>query len=283
MNISIVMITHNRLDYTKKAIARLLEDSSEEFELYLWDNASTDGTREYLKDGLQDPRIVEIVLNQENVGPMGALNYAWSKTKAELVGKVDNDCLVTPGWTRVLAKAHKDIENLGAIACWHYPLEDFDEKAARKAGKIQTFGSHQILRSPFVCGTGFMMKRKTFEKYGSWRIGPNVATTYYYKKMALGGLINGWYFPFVLQEHMDDPKSAHCMLTDDESIRKMRNVTFVLRENDIKSMKGRWIRRKWILKSLNSGPWDVKYYVGWRKTLRNIRRRIDYFIWSIQS
>lgn len=283
MNVCILVVTHNRLEYTRKTIARLLEDPNEEFELYLWDNASTDGTHEYLKDELKDPRIVETVLSEENVGQTGAMNYAWSKTKAELVGKLDNDCLVTPGWTRILARAHKDIERLGAVACWHYPLDEFDEKTARKAGKIQTFGRHQILRSPFVGGTGFIMKRKTFEKYGLWRVGCHVGTTSYYIKMALGGEINGWYFPFVLQEHMDDPKSAHCMVTDDESVQKMHDVTFVLRENNIRSMKGRWIRRKFILKSLNSGPWDAKYYVGWRKKLRGIKRRMDNFIWSVQS
>ena len=34
-----------------------------------------------------------------------AMNRVRSKTKAELVGKLDNDCLVTPGWTRTLAWA----------------------------------------------------------------------------------------------------------------------------------------------------------------------------------
>lgn len=58
MGIAIVVVTYNRLEYTRKTIARLLEDPNEEFELYLWDNASTDGTREYLKDGVKDPRIV---------------------------------------------------------------------------------------------------------------------------------------------------------------------------------------------------------------------------------
>jgi glycosyltransferase involved in cell wall biosynthesis len=283
MNVCLVLVTHNRLGYTKKTIDRLLEDPSEEFELYIWDNASTDGTRDYLRDELKDPRIVETVLSDENVGPLGAMNYAWSKTKADLVGKLDNDCLLTPGWTRILAKAHEDIENLGAIACWHYPLDEFDEKAARKVGKIQSFGNYQVLRSPFVCGTGFLMKRKTFEQYGPWMAGPNVGTTYYYKKMAIGGWINGWYFPFVLQEHMDDPKSSHCILTDDESIQKMHDVTFVLRKNNIKSMKDRWMRRKFILRNLNSGPWEVKYYMGWRRKLRGIQRRMHYLIWRIQN
>ena len=51
MGIDLVFITYNRLDYTKKSLASILADPTEEFNLYIWDNASTDGTREYLKDG----------------------------------------------------------------------------------------------------------------------------------------------------------------------------------------------------------------------------------------
>jgi glycosyltransferase involved in cell wall biosynthesis len=273
MNITIVVVTHNRLEYTKKTIERLLSDK-EDFDLYIWDNASTDKTPEYLKDGLSDPRIQEVILSKENVGQTGAMNYVWSKTKAELVGKLDNDCLVTPGWTRTFAQAHKDIEKLGAVACWHYPLDEFDEKVARKAGKIQRFGKHQILRHPYVCGSGFMMKREAYQKYGPWKPGPDVGTTSYFLKMALGGEINGWYYPLVLQEHMDDPRSEHSLVTDDDSVRKMYSTTYTLRTQKIKDMKTRWARRPYVLKILNSAPWEVKYYAGWRGKIRNLRERI---------
>lgn len=153
MNVAIVLVTHNRLVYTRKSISRLLKDTNEEFDLYLWDNASTDGTREYLKNEVNDPRIVETVLSKENVGQAGAMNYVWSKTKAELVGKLDNDCLVTPGWTRTFAEAHRDIPELGAVACWHFFPDDFDYALAEH--KIQAFNGHQIFRHPWVCGSGF--------------------------------------------------------------------------------------------------------------------------------
>ena len=145
MNIAIVVVTHNRLEYTKKTFKRLLEDPTEGFDLYLWDNASTDGTPEYLKDAVQDPRVVDAILSKENVGQTGAMNYVWSKTKAELVGKLDNDCLVTPGWTRILAKAHRDIVRLGAVACWHYPLDEFNENAAVSTGRYTRSSSSCVL------------------------------------------------------------------------------------------------------------------------------------------
>ena len=273
MSIAIVVITHNRLDYTRKTIPRLLEDPKEEFELYIWDNASKDETPEYIKS-ISDPRIVETIVSKENVGQTGAMNYVWNKTKAKLVGKLDNDCLVTPGWTRILSQAHMDIESLGAVACWHYPFDEFDESAARKVGKIQTFGKHQIFRHPWVCGSGFIMKKKTFLKYGQWKKGSDVGTTYYFLNMALAGEINGWYYPLVLQEHMDDPRSKHSLVTDNESLRKMYDVTFTLRVHKILNIESRWSRRPLVLRNLNSEPWKAKYYVGWRGKLWRIKHRI---------
>jgi len=61
------------LEYTRLALASLLADAAEEFSLTLWDNGSTDGTRDYLRDGVKDPRIVETVLSEENVGQTGAI------------------------------------------------------------------------------------------------------------------------------------------------------------------------------------------------------------------
>lgn len=280
MDIAIVLVTHNRLEYTRKTIDRLLEHPNEEFDLYLWDNASTDGTREYLKDAIKDSRIVDVILSKENVGQTGAMNYVWSKAKTELVGKLDNDCLVTPGWTSILAKAHRDIVRLGTVACWHYPLDEFDDNAARRVGKIQSFDGHQIFRHPWVCGSGFIMKRRTYEQYGPWKNGCHVGTTYYFLKMALGGEINGWYYPLVLQEHMDDPKSKHCLVTDDASVRKMCDTTYVLREHNIKNMQERWERRKMVLRNLNRDPWEARYYGGWRSMPRRIRTKAKKIIWG---
>jgi GT2 family glycosyltransferase len=270
MNIAIVVVTHNRFDYTEKTIERLLS-STEEFDIYLWDNASKDETPEYL-NSMKDPRIVEIILSKENVGQTGAMNYVWSKTKAELVGKVDNDCLPAPNWTEILAQAHQDISNLGAVACWHFRAEDFDYELAKH--KIQRFGKHQIFRHPWVGGTGFLLKRKTFLEIGSWDEGPDVGTTHYFLKMALAGYINGWYYPLIYQEHMDDPVSEYSVLKDDAAIEKMYDITYTLRTHSIKTMKERLQWRKIVLRNLLCGPWEAKYYFGWRGKLRRIKRKL---------
>jgi GT2 family glycosyltransferase len=97
MTIDSVFITYNRLAYTKLSLASVLADPTEEFSLTIWDNALTNGTIDYLKNEVDDLRIADIILSNKNIGQTAVVNEIWSKSKADLLGKLDNDCLVTPG------------------------------------------------------------------------------------------------------------------------------------------------------------------------------------------
>ncbi|MHC4083584.1 MAG: glycosyltransferase family 2 protein [Planctomycetota bacterium] len=269
MKIDLVFVTYNRLDYTKLALASVLADPTEEFSLTIWDNASSDGTVEYLKREVHDRRIADCIFSKENIGQIAAVNEVWGRSKADLLGKLDNDCLVTPGWTRTLAQAHNDIGNLGAIACWHFFPEDFDYERAKH--KIQSFGKHQILRHPWICGTGLLIKRETFEKFGPIQ---NIATTQYWVKMATASYVNGFYFPLIHVEHMDDPKSKHSMLKDEESYQAAKKVTFNINSPGQETFACRWRWRQEVLDNLLDDPWDVKYYVGWRGKVRILQAKL---------
>jgi len=269
MTIHLVFITYNRLEYTKLALASVLADLDEKFSLTIWDNASTNNTVEYLKNEVNDPRIVDIIFSKENIGQTAAVNEIWSKSKADLLGKLDNDCLVTPGWTQILAQAHKDIERLGVVACWHYFPDDFDYERAKH--KIQNFGEHRILRHPWTCGTGFLIKRDTFKRFGPMQ---EKSTTWYWFKMAREGYVNGFYYPLIFQEHMDDPKSRHTQLKDEESYQAAKKVTFNINSAGQKTLADRWHWRQEVLNNLLDDPWEPKYYIGWHRKWRNIKDKL---------
>lgn len=267
-DIHLVFITYNRLHYTQLALGSILRDTGEAFKLTIWDNASTDGTGDFLR-GLSDPRIDDIVLSKENVGQIPAVNEIWSRSDCELLGKLDNDCMVTPGWTRTLAAAHEDIPELGVVACWHYFPDDFDE--ARAAHKIQRFGRHQIFRHPWTCGTGLLIKRDHYRRFGPIR---DKATTQYWLEMARAGCVNGFYYPLVYQEHMDDPKSEHSQLKDEASYQAAKAVTFNINRHGQTTLDDRWRWRQEVLDNLLDDPWDPRYYSGLRRKLRSLRNRL---------
>jgi len=186
-------------------------------------------------------------------------NTVWTVSDAELLGKLDNDCIVTPGWTKTLARAHADIKNLGVVACWHFFESDFDYIKAKN--KIFEYKGHYILRHPWTCGTGFLIKKKTYQKYGPLT---GKTTTKFWLKLAQKDLINGFYYPLIFQEHMDDPKSKHTHITDDFSFEFAKKFTVTPKNLEIKSFSDSLVVRAQILNTILCGPIDVKKYGGWK-------------------
>ena len=92
--------------------------------------------------------------------------------------------------------------------------------------------------------------------------------------MAAAGYVNGFYYPLVFQEHMDDPKSQHSMLKDEQSYQAAKEVTFNINRHGQETLEDRWLWRKKVLDNLLEGPWDVRHYVGWRGKLRTLKSKL---------
>src|SRR5690606_13314922 len=85
--------------------------------------------------------------------------------------------------------------------------------------KIKTFsGGHRVMQNCWVEGSGYLMRRQCVTEQGLLREG--VSFSRYGIDLARRGWVNGWYYPFLYQEHMDDPCSRHCELKCDEDLLK---------------------------------------------------------------
>ncbi len=170
----------------------------------------------------------------------------------------------------IFARAHKDIEKLGSLACWPFFQEDFDEAAASQ--KIISLNGHKIFCHPWTCGSGFILKRKTFLATGPWLKGYKVGTTSYFLKLAIAGYINGWFYPLVMQEHMDDPKSKHSRfhrLPYDEAYKD----GYGYKARQILDMKHYMETREKIIHNLIYGTYDPLCYAGWGVRSRRLYNR----------
>lgn len=101
---SILILTHNALSYTKKCITSIVDNTPPNYELIIIDNASTDGTQEYLK-GLEAEKPdfpLTIILNEENKGVAGGRNQGISIARGEIITFLDNDTEVSEGWQEVI-------------------------------------------------------------------------------------------------------------------------------------------------------------------------------------
>lgn len=118
MKVLISTVTYNRLELTKQYWEGIKNTTtSDEVEIVFIDNASIDGTQDWLHT-LDDPRIKSVIYNQENVGVAAAVNQGWRLGQPEQYRiKLDNDVVMgATGWaTRMvdLLKATPAIGQLG--------------------------------------------------------------------------------------------------------------------------------------------------------------------------
>jgi glycosyltransferase involved in cell wall biosynthesis len=118
--IAIVVLTHDRAHLVSKCVENvLLRTSDATKEIVIWDNASTDGTAEYLAT-LTDPRI-RVIRSEENVG-QNAYARAFRATSAPFLIEIDDDVTDAPdGWDRMMRDAYVALPQVGFLAA---DLED---------------------------------------------------------------------------------------------------------------------------------------------------------------
>ena len=96
---SIIILTYNNLDYTRQCLESIYQYTDEpDFEVILVDNASQDGTPEYLNSFTQLHTNVQVILNQINTGFAHGNNQGAKIALGNYLVFLNNDVIVTKGW-----------------------------------------------------------------------------------------------------------------------------------------------------------------------------------------
>lgn len=108
---SIIILTHNQLDYTKLCLASIRHHTSVPTEIIVVDNGSTDGTVEWL--GSQAD--VTTVLNATNLGFAVGCNQGIQRANGRRVLLLNNDVIVAPFWLENLVAALDSSPDVGLV------------------------------------------------------------------------------------------------------------------------------------------------------------------------
>lgn len=148
----VLMITYNRLEYTKKAVESILNVRG--VIPYIFDNNSTDGTKGWLKS--INSYKLKLYFSNKNAGISGAMNYFLDQTKDfNVCGKIDSDTIVTPDWCEKMLPFMKYAD---MIQSKHHIIpatdpngwEGFTKNMKKKNG---------LLYHTFIGGSGVLFKR----------------------------------------------------------------------------------------------------------------------------
>lgn len=110
---SIIIPVFNQLEYTQRCLEALAENTNRtDFEIVIVDNASIDGTGEYLATL---NRKIKIISNEENLGFARACNQGARLSSGKYLVFLNNDTEAQPGWLEELLKTTDEGENVGIV------------------------------------------------------------------------------------------------------------------------------------------------------------------------
>jgi GT2 family glycosyltransferase len=116
MKTSIVIITYNNIEYTKKCINSIRKyTNNKTYEIVVVDNNSTDNTVDWLKEQENLYKDIKCFYNEENIGFPGACNIGIKGSKNNDILLLNNDVIVTPNWLDNLNTCLYSDKSIGAV------------------------------------------------------------------------------------------------------------------------------------------------------------------------
>lgn len=195
--ISVIIPAWNELAYTQHCVHSVRERTPEHCEIIVVDNGSNDGTAEWLA-GQADVRTIS---NPENRGFAIACNQGMAAARGRYLVLLNNDTIVTPGWTTGLIAAierHPDVGLVGPLANrvggWQMdPTATYtdEEGLVAHAAACAADRSGVAEDVPMLSGFCWMLTRETYDTVGSFDERFGLGTfedNDYCKRIALAGL-----------------------------------------------------------------------------------------------
>ena len=145
---SLVIPVYNQLDYTKRCLDSIFKWTEPPFELILVDNASSDGTRDYLQTVP-----ATVITNDRNLGCAKAWNQGIRSSRTDLVAILNNDIVVTPGWLSGL-RLYMEVHRHGIVSpaaregVLDYDLESYAKQytdRCRSAARAELYGACLVI------------------------------------------------------------------------------------------------------------------------------------------
>lgn len=174
--VSVIVLTYNNLEFTQACLRSVVEESRwPALEVIVVDNASTDGSREFLAVWERQGPGRRVILNDRNLGFAAGNNVGLAAARGDYLILLNNDTYVTPHWIRTMVNhlsRNPDIgllgpvtNNIGNEARIDIHYADMEEMK-RTAGAYVRRHAGQLFDIPTVAFFCVAMRRPTYEKVG---------------------------------------------------------------------------------------------------------------------
>jgi GT2 family glycosyltransferase len=130
--VSIVVLNYNGLRFLKICLDSLIRQSYKNFEIIFFDNNSSDGSAQFVRDNYNETGI-KIIESSQNLGFAGGNNEAIKHAENDLIILVNNDVKAEENWLENIVNAMKD---KNTIASSYIITEGIDPRYYETNGSV---------------------------------------------------------------------------------------------------------------------------------------------------
>jgi len=163
--VSVCIPTYNRKDYLKEALESVFAQTYKDYEVVIFDDGSTDGTEDMLKDVGCDVRYYWV----DHIGQYAARNKLIALSQGEYITFVDSDDLLFPDTIDRLMNAidthGPNIISYGS----HIGIDEKGNYVKRKQRSLPTgYITTELFEHIYVHSCGMMCAKALFEEAGGF-------------------------------------------------------------------------------------------------------------------
>lgn len=180
VQVSVVIVNYNGKKFIGECIDSVLQSEYPNFEVVMVDNASTDGSCEYLKKTYGRNKKIKIVRSEKQLYFAGGSNLGATNSKGEKLIFLNSDTVVNKDWIKELVaftKNHEkylaqpkillsDKKNVIDSVGGYYNFFGFGFGKGRGEKDIGQYDKH--IPVDYVNGTIFIIDKKFFEQVGGF-------------------------------------------------------------------------------------------------------------------
>lgn len=171
---SIIILSYNTLDLLQLCLESIRYHTKKgTYELIVVDNASKDGSLEYLRQ----QKDVRLIANSENVGFPKGCNQGLEIAKGNDLLLLNSDTIVTPRWLEQLKTVLYSNPKVGAVSCMANSCANFQdipvpyeipdlEGLFKFADEYNNIDAKKWIRSLHLVMFCFLFKREVYNKIG---------------------------------------------------------------------------------------------------------------------
>ena len=171
--ISVLMSVKDGLPHLEQAAASILAQTFSDFEFVIANNASTDGSREYLEQlADREPRIV-LLHNERDLGHSGGLNRGLAACRGTWIARMDADDVAMPGRLEKQFAFVSENADVAATSCTAWYVDASGHRAGHTVCDVSTREEFRYFREhnlPIgILHPGAFIRREVLVNLGGYR------------------------------------------------------------------------------------------------------------------